>query len=188
MKTQKAIAIQLTPQPQTFSKSEVDGELTWQLQSGSNQIANTTDLPVPMDVDLIDDSNVKLYLVTTDLNSRTSTNQLISKFINFCSTENVLAGAVARATNNICTRNKLQELQRNNLESRDNLHETYPVILDPNLVYSCQKVVYNMKARVRESKDVFQLIKSWTFLENEFRTVLHDRVTGAAANSNLVVE
>ena len=92
----KTIAIQLTSQPQTFSKLEVDGELTWQLQFGSNQIANTTDLPVPMDVDPIDHSNVKLYPVATALNSRTSTNRLISKLINFCSTESVLAGAVAQ--------------------------------------------------------------------------------------------
>ena len=96
-----------------------------------------------MDVDPIDDSYVKLYPVMIDLNSQTSTNQLISKLINFCKMKNVLAGTIARGlnTNNICTRNKLQELQRNNLESQDNLHEPYPVILDPNLVYSCQKVV-----------------------------------------------
>ena len=143
---------------------------------------------MPMNVDPIDDSNVKLYPEPIDLNIRTSTNQLLSKLINFCSTKNVLVGAVARGLNrnNICTRYKLQELQRNNLESRHNLHETYPVILEPNLVYSCQKVEYNMKARIRESKDVFQLIKSWTFLENEFRTVLHDRVTGPAANLVIV--
>ena len=57
--------------------------------------------------------------------------------------KNVLAGTVACGlnTNNICKRNKLQELQRNNLVSQDNLHKTYPVILDPNLVYSCKKVV-----------------------------------------------